>query len=88
MLAVSTVVSSHHLYYSLAKERPWVEHLTSLPERGVGALSNVSTFIHERALMSCLQRLDALKVDKLIGATSLQSQVLMAHNTLNGNMSL
>ena len=63
MSAVSTVVSSHHLYYSLAKECPWVEYLTSLPERGVGALSNVSTFIHKRALTSCLQRLDALEAN-------------------------
>ena len=30
-------------YRSLAKEHPWVEHLTSLPKRGVGALLYVST---------------------------------------------
>ena len=51
------------LYYrSLAKEHPWAEHLTSLPkgEGGVGGgggLASVSKFNHERARMSCLQRL-------------------------------
>ena len=30
------------MYCSLTKKGPWVEHLTSLPKRGVGALSNVS----------------------------------------------
>ena len=29
-------------YRSLMKERPWVEHLTSLPKRGVGTLPSVS----------------------------------------------
>ena len=38
----------------------WAEHLTSPSKRGVGTLSNVSAFNHERAPMSCLQRLDAL----------------------------
>ena len=28
-------------YRSLAKERPWVGHLTSLPERGIGTLSSI-----------------------------------------------
>ena len=39
-------------YCSLAKESPWAEHLTSLPKRGVGALSIVSAFNHERVPMS------------------------------------
>ena len=29
------------LYCSLAKERPWAEHLTRLPKRGVGALLSI-----------------------------------------------
>ena len=37
-----------YMYHSLAKKGPWVEHLTSLPKRGVGALSTVSAFSHER----------------------------------------
>ena len=48
------------MYHSLTKEHPWVEHLTSLSKRGVGALSSVAAFNHERAPMSCLP--DALKV--------------------------
>ena len=51
------------LYRSLAKERPWAEHLTSPSKRGVGVLLNVSAFNHERAPMSCLQRLDALEAN-------------------------
>ena len=46
-------------YFSLAKKGPWAEHLTSLPKMRMGALSNVSTFNHKRALISCLQRLEA-----------------------------
>ena len=39
-----------YLYYcSLTKEHPWVEHLTSLPKRGVDPLLSVFTFNHERA---------------------------------------
>ena len=45
------------------KEHPWVEHLACLPKRGMGALLIVSALYHERAPMSCLQRLDALKVN-------------------------
>ena len=37
------------------KRAPWAEHLTSLPKRGVGALSTVSAFNHERVPTSCLQ---------------------------------
>ena len=40
-----------YMYHSVAKERPWVGHLTSLPERGVGAHSCVSAFNHERGPM-------------------------------------
>ena len=46
------------VYPSLTKECTWVEHLTSLPKMGVGALSSVSAFNHERVPMSCLQRLN------------------------------
>ena len=53
------------MYHSFMKEHPWVEHLTCLPKRGVGALLSASAFYHERAPMSCLQRLDALKANKL-----------------------
>ena len=57
---------SASVYYpSLLKKGPWAEHLTSLPKRGVGALSTVSTFNHERAPMSCLQRLEDLEANKI-----------------------
>ena len=39
---------------SLAKECPWVENCTSLPKRGVGALSSASAFNHKRVSTSCL----------------------------------
>ena len=39
------------IYCSLTKERPWAEHLTSLPKRGVGTLLSVSAINHERAPM-------------------------------------
>ena len=51
------------MYRSLAKKGPWAEHLTSLPKSGVGTLSGVSALNHERAPMSCLQRLDALEAN-------------------------
>ena len=38
-----------NIYHSLPKERPWAEHLTSLPKRGVGALSTVSAFNQEKS---------------------------------------
>ena len=53
------------MYCSFMKEHPWVEHLTCLPKRGVGALLSVSAFNHERAPMSYLQQLDVLKANKL-----------------------
>ena len=68
------------------------QHLTCLPKRGVGTLSTVSTFDHERAPMSCLQRLEALKANNWTqnnvqqNYQHLQSWVLMAHNTLNSTM--
>ena len=51
-------------YRSLAKQRPWAEHLTSLSKRGVNALSSVSAINHKRAPMSCFQRLNDLKANK------------------------
>ena len=39
------------------KECPWAEHLTSLPNRGVGALSSVP---HLTLPMSCLHALKAI----------------------------
>ena len=36
---------------SLCSQCPWAEYLTSLPERGMGTLSSVSTFGHERVPM-------------------------------------
>ena len=44
-----------HMHRSLAKERPWAEHLTSLPKNGVGAFLIVFALNHKRASMSCLQ---------------------------------
>ena len=51
------------MYRSLPKKSPWVEHLTSLPKRGVSTLSTVSAFNYERAPTSCLQQLDALEAN-------------------------
>ena len=50
-------------YVTVLKRAPWAEHLTSLPESAVGTLSSVSAFNHERAPMSCLQRLNALEAN-------------------------
>ena len=82
-----------YIYCSLVKQHPWMEHLTSLPKRGVGTLLSVSTFNHKRAPMSCLQRLNVLKANNWTNNNiqrnhqQPQSQVLTAHNTLNGTMS-
>ena len=79
-------------YRSLAKKGPWAEHLTSLPKRGVGTLSTVSAFNHERAPMSCLQRLEALEANNWAqnivqqNRQWLRSRVLTAHNTLHCTM--
>ena len=42
VVSLNTVVSSYHLYYSLAKEHPWAENLTSLLDRRVCTLLSVS----------------------------------------------
>ena len=70
-------------YCSFAKERPWAEHLSSLPKRVVGALSGVSILNYESPPMSCLQWLDASEATNW----TIWSQVLTAHNTLNSTMS-
>ena len=82
-----------YTYTVVSGRVPMVEHLTSLPKRGESTLLSVSAFNHERAPMSCLQRLDALEANNWTtimynGATmqQLQSRVLMAHNTLNSTM--
>ena len=51
-------------------------------KEGVGALSSVSAFNHKRAPTSCLQRLDAPKLDNGIKLSHqlLLNQVLTAHN--------
>ena len=43
-VSITCIYASIHIYRSLAKERPWVEYITSLPKRGVGALLSVSAF--------------------------------------------
>ena len=74
---------------SLTKEHPWAEFLTNLPRRGVGTLPSVSEFNHERVPMSCLQWLDALKVNIWTSNNvqrshqQLWSQLLTTHNTLD-----
>ena len=40
--SVQLFYTQQKLYRHLVKERPWVEHLTSLPKRGVGAMLSVS----------------------------------------------
>ena len=80
------------IYHSLMKKGPWAEHLASLPKRGVGALSTVSAFNHERAPMSCLQRLKALEANNWTqnniqhNHQQLRSRVLMVRNTSNCTM--
>ena len=44
-----------YIYCSHTKERPWVEHFTSLQKKGVGVVFGVSIFNHESAPTSCLQ---------------------------------
>ena len=91
LLLINTVVTCDQ-YCSLPKKGPLAEHLTSLPKRGVGALSTVPAFNHERAPTSCLQQLEALKANDWTqnnvqrNHQRLRSQVLTAHNTLNGTM--
>ena len=53
--------SSIFNYHSFMKERLGQSTLQVYPKWGVGAFSSVSTFNHEGAPMSCLQRLDALE---------------------------
>ena len=64
-----SIVSNKLESCCLAKERPWVEHLTSPPKGGggggLGALLSVTAFSHERAPMPCLQRVDALEANEL-----------------------
>ena len=82
----------NYLYHSLVKKGPWAEHLTSLPKRGVGTLSTVSAFNHERVPTSCLQWLEALEANNWMqnnvqrNHQGLRSWVLMAHNTWNCTM--
>ena len=78
-----------YIYCSLTRKGPWAEHLTSLPKRGVGALSTVSAFHHKRTPTSCLQWLEALEANNWTqnniqrNHQRLWSRVLMAHSTLN-----
>ena len=87
------IYSSYRKYRSLPKKGPWVEHLTSLQKRRVGALSTVSAFNHERAPTSSLQQLEALEANNWTqnkvqqNHQQVRSGVLTAHNTLNGMMS-
>ena len=48
------------MYHSLAKERPWTEHLNKSAKEGGGLFSSVAVFNHKRVLMSCSQQFDAL----------------------------
>ena len=61
------------LYHSLTKKYPWAEHLISLPKRGVGALSSVSTFNHKRASMSCLIQ-GSMPLKRIIGSSMMSHE--------------
>ena len=77
------------IYHSLVIKGPWAEYLTSLPKRGVGALSTVSAFNHERAPTSCLQRLEVLDCTQNNVQRNhqwLRGQFLTARKSLNGTM--
>ena len=80
---------------SLAKERLWGErlwgdHLKSLPKRGMNALLSVSAFNHERAphAMYTMTRCPWTNNNIQWNHQLFWSQVLRAHNTLNGTISL
>ena len=57
-------------YCSLPKDRPWAEHLTSMPKRGVGALLSVSAFLmmkeRSRYVYSDSIRVNALEANNEI----------------------
>ena len=57
-------VPLHHMYHSLTKELLWAEDQPyKSAKQGMGARLSVSAFSYGRASMSCLQQLDALKVN-------------------------
>lgn len=77
------------IYYSLAKQCRWMEHTTSFAKEGGGHSLN---FNCERALMYVYSYSCLLELTGNLGWTStteppaFEAPVLMAHNTLNGNM--
>ena len=68
-------------YHSLVEERPWAKHLTSLGW-GVSALSSEL----RKSVLTCVMFYTV--PSKATNNNVWQSQVLITHNTLNGNMSL
>ena len=76
------------VYHSLAKEHPLADHLTSLPKRGVGVLW---VFLHltikERPCQDYRDLMPSKQINVMYNGTTSGFEVLMAHNTLNGNMS-
>ena len=90
-----TSVSGTLVHYTIVlRKSPWVEYLTSLPNRGAGALLSVSTFKHDRVPMICSQLLDALEANNWTNNNIQQnhhwllSRILTAPYTLNSTMSL
>ena len=73
------------LYCSLAKERPWVEHLVYQ-----SGLFWVFLHLTQNSAKWCLQQLNVLKANNWTNNNVqrnhqwLRGRVLMAHNTLNG----
>ena len=76
------------VYRSLMKEHPWADHLTSLPKKGVGALW---VFLHltikERPRHVYRDSMPSKQIIVMYNGTTSGFEVLIAHNTLNSNMS-
>ena len=73
----------------VSKERPWTEHFTSLPKRGVSAISSESATLNHKGvpiwLMSYLQWLNALKTNTWLwpytGNWAKSRGVMLLHET-------
>ena len=87
-----TLEATYYSYCILTKECSWASTL-QVSQRMGKVLLQVFHFNHEWVLVSCLQWLNALKANnwtkKFVQRSHkwLWSQVLMAHNILNGTMS-
>ena len=63
-----------HVYRSLAKERPWAEHLTSLPIKGVGAVLSVFIIIITMKERPCYIYNDSMPLKRITGQLIMQGK--------------